>query len=272
METPPIGDAPASCWIVGAGMLGRALAERLRTQGGRVLTLDLLPGADVVGDAAEGDVLAQACVRLMPQVVYCCQATHGGGVAAYRRAYVEVVEQLYATLPQVRVVLCSSTSVYGQAAHRVTESTEPVAPSARAEVILEAEAHVLGRGGVAARLAPLYGSSRCEVLRRHLAGEPMLPGADERMLNYVHVGDAVEALLLLSSAECGIYNVSGETYVKSELYRMLRAVCGVPGSEVSAPGSERGVSDRLIDSSRLRGLGWQPRMSLREFAQSSIHT
>ena len=272
METPPIAQASTSCWIVGAGLLGRALAARLRTQGVRVLTLDFLPGADVVGDAADGAVLVQACARLMPQVVYCCQATHGGGVDAYRRAYIDVVAQLYATLPRVRVVLCSSTSVYGQVSHLVTESTEPVAPTERAAVLLAAESQVLSRGGVVGRLAPLYGSCRCEVLRRHLTGEPMLPGADDRMLNYVHVDDAVDALLLLSSAECGIYNVSGESYVKSELYRMLREVCGAPGSEVSAPGSERGVSDRRVDSSRLRGLGWQPLMSLREFAQSSINT
>ena len=63
---------------------------------------------------------------------------------------------------------------------------------------LEAEQAVLEQGGVVARLVPLYGPGRCELLRRYREGLPCLPGAPGRFMNYLHRDDAVSALLLLA--------------------------------------------------------------------------
>lgn len=272
METPGIASPLPDCWVVGHGLLGAALATSLRCTGTRVLTLDLSTPADVVGDAADEAVLQRALQLLVPQVVFCCQATGGGSPADYRRTYVDVVRRL--TSLNLRVVFCSSVSVYGAASGAVDEAVLPVEPSERARILLEAESAVSRSGGIVLRLAALYGVGRCEVLRRHLAGEPRLPGQAERILNYVHTDDAVSALILAAqnAAPGSCLNVSGESVRLEELYRQLTAATGVPSAAESAPVSLRGLSDRLIESARLRKLGWKPQMSLRRFAEHFADT
>ena len=267
METPGVVAPLPACWVVGHGLLGHALADAWRVRGGKVLTLDAARAADVAGDAAEEAVLRAALVQLNPQLVFCCQATGGGDAAAYRRAYTDVVRNLAAVVPHARPVFCSSLSVYGAACGRVDEETCPVSPSARAAVLLETEQMVQAVGGVVLRLAPLYGGGRCEVLRRHLAGEPTLPGSDDRILSYLYVGDAVSALMAAISAPSDCYNASGESVRKADLYEGFAAATGVAFSAESAPVSCRGLSDRWVDCSRLRQLGWFPQMRLRRFAE-----
>lgn len=266
METPCVAAPLPDCWVVGHGLLGQALAAALRVRGGRVLTLDAVRAADVVGDAADESVLLQARALLNPQLVFCCQATGGGDAADYRHVYTEVVRRMIQVVPAARPVFCSSVSVYGAAAGRVDEETIPVTPSERAQVLLETEKMVPAVGGVVLRLAPLYGSGRCEVLRRHLAGEPTLPGSDDRILSYLYAGDAVSALMAAISAPSDCYNVSGESVRKADLYESFAAATGVASSAESSPVSRRGLSDRWVDCSRLRQLGWLPQMTLYRFA------
>ncbi len=267
METPQVATSLPDCWVVGNGLLGQSLAEKLRASDTRVLTLDAAAPADVEGDAAEEPMLRRALSLLVPQVVYCCQATGGGDAAAYRRTYAEVVAALQAAVPAARLVFCSSVSVYGATRGVVTEETLPSKPSVRARVLLETERAVLARGGVVLRLAPLYSERRCEVLRRHLAGEACLPGDGKRMLNYLSVGDAVSALLAVAASPSACYNASGESLSRDALYAMLAEVTGIPQAAESAAVSRRGLSDRRVDCSRLRSLGWIPQMSLRRFAE-----
>lgn len=267
METPRVATPLPDCWVVGHGLLGKSLAEKLRRDGARVLTLDAAAPSDVEGDAAEEPVLRHALSLLVPQVVYCCQATGGGDAAAYRRTYAEVVAALQTAVPAARLVFCSSVSVYGAARGVVTEETVPIEPSGRARVLLETERAVLARGGVVLRLSPLYSERRCEVLRRHLAGEACLPGSGKRMLNYLSVEDALSALRLVTQAPSACYNVSGESMSRDDVYAMLATVTGVSSAAECAPVSRRGLSDRRVDCSRLRSLGWSPQMTLRRFAE-----
>ena len=220
METQGVERPWSKCWVVGHGFLGAALAASLRRAGADVLTLDAVAPADVVGDAADETVLQRALQLLVPQVVFCCQATGGGSPADYRHTYGDVVRQLLSA--HLRVVFCSSISVYGAASGAVNEETYPIAPSERAQVLLEAEAAVRKCGGIVLRMAALYGVGRCEVLRRHLAGEARLPGPAERLLSYVHVDDAVEALILAGQAGMGNME-AGNSY---EMYGVAASVIG----------------------------------------------
>lgn len=267
METQGVERPLSKCWVVGHGFLGAALAASLRRAVADVLTLDAVAPADVVGDAADAAVLHRALDRMVPQIVFCCQATGGGTCADYRHTYGDVVRQLLSV--NLRVVFCSSISVYGAASGAVNEDSHPIAPSERAQVLLEAEAAVRKCGGIVLRMAALYGVGRCEVLRRHLAGEARLPGPAERLLSYVHVDDAVEALILAGQAAVpgSCLNVSGESVRRDALYEQLHEATGVKPSDAASPVSRRGLSDRLIDCSRLRMLGWKPQMSLRRFAE-----
>ncbi len=262
------------CWVVGCGLLGSVLLRAARAAGMQSLGLDCCRPADVVGDAAEPAVLATACAALEPELIVCCAATHGGDEAAYRSTYLELPQALQAACPAARLVFCSSSSVYGgQGGAEVSEGTPCRAVSARARLLLQAEAAVQAHGGVVARLVPLYGEGRCELLRRFLAGEPELPGAGERCLNYVHVEDAARALLgLMAHALRGtcppLVNVAAESFTKNAVYAALSHLCGKPRIPAVAGVGRRGVSDQRVSAALLRSLGWEPQVALLNWALS----
>lgn len=244
--------APRPAWVVGTGFLGSCLLRALP----HAVGIDSAVPADVCGDAADAAVLAQAVKLMEPECIFCCTATHGGDAEAYRRAYADVVQALP---PGVRVVFCSSTSVEH-------------AGGERQQILRAAEDAVLARGGVVARLAPLYGPGRCELLRRHLAREPRLAGEDGRVLNYLHVQDAVSALLILASVgESRRYTVCGESFSKAEAYALMERLTGVPAANADAAPSHRGCRCDAADSSAIRALGWGPQNSFAEFVTSECH-
>ena len=251
MPCPPHTE-PRPAWVVGTGFLGAVLLRALP----HAVGIDCAAPADVQGDAADTAVLARAAGLLAPEWVFCCTATHGGDAAAYRHAYADVVSALP---PHVRVVFCSSLSVEH-------------ADGERQQILRAAEEAVLARGGVVARLSALYGPGRCELLRRHLSGEPKLAGAPERMLNYLHVQDAAAALLALAqSGESRRYTVCGESFSKAEAYALLERLTGVPAADADAAPSHRGCGGGAADSSAIRALGWTPRHSLAEFVTRHGH-
>lgn len=258
-------------WVIGAGFLGSTLAEACRAEGAHVLTIDPDAVANLRGSAADEELLRHALQRLVPDIVFCCTATHGGSAEDYRRAYLEPVLNLDHLLKGTRVVFCSSTSVYaGCGGETVTEESPVRADSERAQILLKAESVVLNCGGVVARLAPLYGDERCELVSRFMKGLPNLPGDDSRVLNYLHVEDAADALMLLGTQpwlQDGIYNVSGESFTKGEIYSQLETLFGFDADPASSEPSARGVSDMLVDCTRLRELGWEPICSAMELAR-----
>lgn len=259
-------------WIIGGhGFLGAELCACLSQAGGfRPLVIDprLAPehGGGMSACVQEPGVIDRALAAVgEPDLVFFCAATHGGDAAAYRRAYQEPVQSVAAAAPRARLVFCSSTSVYeGQGA--VSELSPTPGSSEKLRILLEAEQAVLRAHGVVARLAPLYGQGRCELLRRHVAGEPQLPGSPERMLNYLHVADAAHALYVLGTApqlRYSVYNVCGESFTKAQAYSLLETLTGIPASRTSSPAGRRGISDHRILSERMHEL-FVPRRRLEE--------
>ncbi len=248
-------------WVLGAGYLGRVLAERCRELGAQVLTIDSSPAAtaDICADAADAEVLARVLKQEgEPDYVFSCLATRGGTVEDYRRCYLGAMRALVALGMAGRCVCCSSTSLYAGA-------------SERNAVLQEAEQEILGAGGTVARLAPIYGPARCELLRRHLAREPRLAGPPDRVLNYLHVQDAAEALLVLAvRGGKGVFPVSGESFTKAEAYAMMERLSGTPSAAEDAPASKRGGTSSIIDSVQLRALGWEPSWRFIDFVRAAV--
>lgn len=271
-----IPPAANSAWVIGgAGFLGSALVAHCRAAGQRVLVVDPAgePGELTLRAAADAPgVLAHAAELLVPQVIFFCAATRGGDAAAYRRTYVEPVLRAVEAAPQAHLVFCSSSVVYGGSG-AVTEQSPTPGETARQRALLEGESAVLRAGGAVARLVALYGPGRCELLRRHLAGEPRLPGAPDRVLNYVHVQDAACALALLAGGS-GVYNVCAESFTKAEVYAMLEAVTGIPQSPRDAAATERrGTADHRVSAEHLRAVtAWAPQLSFRSFVAASLHS
>lgn len=237
-------------WIAGYGFLGHVLAQKCRAAGAHVLSIDsnAAVGADLCADAAEPATIAQAIEWGVgrPSVIFCCLSTRGGTVQDYRHCYLQTVRNLEAAHLLENCIFCSSSSVYGAATDRTA-------------VLTECEQLILSRGGCVARLVPLYGPGRCELLRRYLAGEPCLPGAPERVLNYVHVEDAAEALILLAEREVSGYcDVCGESFTKSQIYAELERVTGIAAAQAEGVPGRRGCSSVAVSADTLRALGWEP--------------
>lgn len=256
-------------WVVGSGLLGSATLRAARAAGMQTLSIDAAAPADVQGPAQSAETLARAREMLEPQAVICCAATHGGSVEAYRGAYSEVAERVAAELPQAKAVFCSSSAVYEGRGGSVSAEDSPTPGSTeKLRVLLRAEETVLRAGGCVARMASLYGEGRCELLRRHIAGEPQLPGESGRMLNYVHADDAARALLLLAQlGATGVFNVCAETFSKQQAYAMLEAQTGRPAASHSSEARVgRGRADHCVSSARLIALGWRPLVKFSDFA------
>ncbi len=244
-------------WILGLGYLGRRLAAQCLAVGARVLSIDVsaAAGADICADASSPATLARAVAQSgTPSAIFCCMATHGGTVQDYEECYLRVAQALAAVGLASVCVFSSSSSLYA-------------GTSERTSVLAAAEQEILRCGGCVARLAPLYGPGRCELLRRHLAGESCLPGLPERVLNYVHVEDAAAALLLLAQKKpAGIYAVCGESFTKAAAYSLLAQITHRSPAETSSAPSRRCASFAPLDSSPLHALGWQPVHTFAGFA------
>lgn len=263
MTTPGIA-------VVGTGFLGSRLLAVLRAQGREVIGIDPVAPADIPCAAAD---LPEERARDSFRLIFCCMATHGGDAIAYRACYVDTVHALIRRFPEARLVFCSSLSVYALGGGaRAVETSPTRTDSQHVSILLQAETAVLGADGIVLRLAPLYGEGRCELLRRHLAGERRLAGPKGRILNYIHRNDAVSALLCLAEqGERGtIYNVCGESLPHAEVYRLLESCTGRISAAECAPPSHRGASDLLPDCSRLRALGWIPRHHLQDFFRKTM--
>lgn len=246
--------------IAGAGDVGGRLARRLADAGTEVITLrrreaEAGPGIRAQrADLASGEGL-RALPRACAAIVFCA-APDAREEAAYRALYLDGLARLLDAADAPRVLLTTSTAVYGEDAGEWVDEATPARPTAfNGHVLREAETRLATRpGGVALRLAGLYGPGREWLLRRARAGEP---GA-RRWGNRIHVQDAADALahLLALPDPAPLYLGSDDLpTLEHEVLAWLRAREGLPAVPAPAGGSETG---RRVSNARLRASGWVP--------------
>lgn len=188
--------------LVGCGKLGIALGEQLLEQDFEVFGLrrsvHLLP--DGIQPLAIDLKDPQQCQSLASQqwdmvVITLTPAAYDD--EAYRRAYVETLQNLIPVLQQQSqapyVLLASSTSVYGQHSGEWIDegsATEPASFSGRR--LLEAEQLLLNSGlpHSIIRFAGIYGGSRPRLIESVLASEAP-PAQPEQWSNRIHQQDCV---------------------------------------------------------------------------------
>jgi nucleoside-diphosphate-sugar epimerase len=290
-----------------AGFIGVRLAHRLLDEGNEVVAVDALtPARDAARKRANLDRLAERAgcrihvadvrdVAWAPLLVDCDAVLHLAGQPGVRNSwgpdfatYVErnvlttqVLLEALRERPGTRLVLASSSSVYGDIEGTAREDDLPAPQSPygitklAAEHLCGAYARSFGVDSVVLRLFTVYGGGQ----RPDMSVQRMLhavrsqgtftvfgDGYQERELT--HVADVVDALLAAVSAEVPsgtICNIGGGSSVRLlELIDEVERVVGAPIHRHHVPaaaGDARRTAASIDRSKEL--LGWAPRVALR---------
>lgn len=184
------------------------------------------------------------------------------GGASYRDVHVHGLDRVLEALPgQPRIVLSSSTGVWGDEDGRIVDETTPAHPTREAgRVLLEAERLLHERvqnRGTALRFAGLYGPDRLPRLEDLRAGRPIAADPDS-WLNLIHVDDAARIVCAIAAAPAPrpLYVVSdGVPVRRRDWYAHLASRSGSPPPtwDPSAPRT-RGADKRVDPSLLFRDL------------------
>ena len=193
-----------------------------------------------------------------------CASSRGGNPEAYRQIYLNGARHLLERFPRARILFTSSTSVYAQRGGSwVTEESETNPLRETSRILLEVEKLILGKGGIVARLAAIYGPGRSALLSKFLNGTATIDPNNDRFVNQVHRDDIASALSLLLNREAQtspqIYNVvDDQPLLQSECFGWLsrRMNRSLPPMRKSEEPRKRGDSNKRVSNAKLHQLGW----------------
>ena len=265
--------------VIGCGYLGERVALAWLAAGDRVLgvTRRSARAAELAAVGIEpvvADVAADApwWTTLPPlATVFWSVGFDRTGGGTHRDVHVTGLRRLLdglaatARVGTPRIVLSSSTGVWGDEDGRIVDESTPPRPEREAgRALVEAE-DLLGRHplgpGVALRFAGLYGPGRLPRLDDLRLGKP-LAADPESWLNLLHIDDAARAVRLVAAAAAPrpLYVVSdGRPVRRRDWYGRLAELIGArpPAWDPAAP-RERGADKRVDPSLIARDLGFAP--------------
>jgi nucleoside-diphosphate-sugar epimerase len=243
----------AAGWTVEGWRRSAESAARLSAKPYAVREVDISQRAQVAQHAGMFDAVIH------------CASSSGGDPEMYRQVYLDGARNLLEIFPKSKTLFTSSTSVYAQRDGLwVTEESETKPIRETSRILLEAERVVLGRGGIVARLAGIYGPGRSALLSKFLAGTAILDPESDRFVNQVYRDDIASALFILVSREtedAKIYNVvDDQPILQSECYHWLaqRLNRPLPPMGRSTQQRKRGDSNKRVSNAQLHSLGWTP--------------
>jgi GDP-L-fucose synthase len=288
-------------WVAGhRGMVGSAIVRRLADESiGELITAT---SAEV--DLTRQEPTEAFVARTRPDVVITAAARVGGIEANRTRQAeflyenlmiaTNITEAAYRGGVERLVVLGSSCIYPREAPQPMAESsllTGPLEPTNEGYAIAKIAALELGKmyrrqyGFDAISLMPtnLYGpgdnydpvSSHVmaalirKVHEAKVSGTPSVSvwGTGTPRREFLHVDDLAAATLLALQTYAGEEHVNvgvGEDISIRELAELICDVIGYEGELAFDPTKPDGMPRKLLDVSRLRGLGWEPRIPLRE--------
>lgn len=115
---------------------------------------------------------------------------------------------------------------------------------------------------------------KAEAVRASGAGEMVIWGTGAPLREFMHVDDCADALvhMLKFYSGDGHLNVgTGEEVTILELAQIVADVVGFTGKIITDPTKPDGTPRKLMDSSKLRALGWSPRIPLRDGIAATYH-
>lgn len=254
--------------IAGCGDLGVRVAHRMIARGDRVWALRRHPPARddsgivwIAADLTDPQTL-QALPSDITQVVH-APTPDAREAAAYRVVFVDGLQNLLAALTTVqRVLLVSSSAVYGDSGGNWVDETTPAEPPGfNGEILLQAERWLSAQplSSVVLRLAGLYGPGRLGLIERLRQGKAQVPRTSPHWANRIHIDDAAAAVvhvLGLEQPQSLYLGVDDTPLPIDTLYDCLATLVGAP-----PPGegdSPRGIGNKRLSNARLRASGWAP--------------
>jgi dTDP-glucose 4,6-dehydratase len=200
--------------------------------------------------------------------------------SAWYRANVVDTEKTFRLAKCRRFIHVSTPEVYGSTkgwvgeSHHSNPSTPYAASRAAADmaalclyrargfpVIITRTANIYGEGQKPPRIIPL-------ALEHKAMGKALsLHGGGTTVRSYIHVKDACEATYKICKE-----GALGETYHISTRHALtVEELCKMIGVEIGPPIPDRLGKDRcyLLDSSKVRALGWKDRIRLPEWLKSA---
>ena len=263
VPSPTVAAAePATRLVVGCGYLGTRVAARWLATGDRVVAVTRRrERADELARLGLEPLVADVTDPDFPAAGLPDAATVFWGVGfdrssgtTHRDVHVLGLARLLAALPgSPRVILSSSTGVWGDEDGRVVREDTPAHPTREAgRVLLEAEALLRShpRGpGVALRFAGLYGPGRLPRIADLRAGTPIAADPDS-WLNLVHVDDAAEIVRLVAAAPHPrpLYVVSdGRPVRRRDWYGRLAALSNSPAPTWDPAAPRIRGADKRVD-------------------------
>ncbi|MDT8408737.1 MAG: SDR family oxidoreductase [Wenzhouxiangellaceae bacterium] len=246
--------------IAGCGDLGQRLAVHLpdwQVHGLRrkpqVLPKTIQP---IRADLSQPETL-RAAAGQWDAVVY--SATPGERTPqAYRQTYLEGMQALLRHVDARRLIMVSSTAVFGQCRGEWVSESSPTEPASfNGQILLEAEQLARAAGGIVIRFSGIYGPGRDYLIRKVKAGGLRCRRRPPIWTNRIHADDCAGALahVLRMPAPEPLYLASDALPApRWEVLNWLAERLGVAGSEeVAEPGDEvdqgkRVSADKLFSS------------------------
>ncbi len=257
--------------IVGCGFLGRALASTLLQADASEVVFGTTRSPERASRLQKAgirpilaDVLDSPSLDRLPRsdrIVYAVGYDRTAG-ATRREIAIEGCKNLVRSLRSSRwdgrLVVCSSTSVYGQTGGEwvdETSTTEPVEEAGRVALQAEGCVREIYPSATILRFSGLYGAGRV-IGRSKLENGESIEGDPERWLNLIHVDDAslVVVAALNAAAPGSIYAVSDDCPIlRRDYYELAARKLGlVPPKYASLPRGQSGEPDKRVCNARMK--------------------
>jgi UDP-glucose 4-epimerase len=298
----------------GAGFIGSHVAQRLLERGDEVVVFDNMSSGDeqhlteildhprlrlVVGDVQDFPAISAAMqgvdrLFLLAANPDIAKAVTEPTIDFWQGTYLGSNAIEAARVAGVRQIVYSSGSgVYGDRGEEpVVEDTGALHPVSTygasklaCEALMSAYAHMFAIDVVVFRFANVVGPGQTHGVTydfvRRLTDDPTrlrILGDGRQSKSYIHVSDVVEAMLLLSDAHAGgfdVYNAGTLDYMTvREIADLCCELMGLSGVSYEYSGGARGWKGDVpvvrFDSSKLRSLGWRSRWTSREALTDSV--
>lgn len=256
--------------LAGCGDLGLRVAQRLLRRGDQVWGLRRHP----VTSGPDGlrwlcaDLTVPASLRDLPhgitQLVY-LPTPDRRDACAYGAIFVGGLQHVLAAVDHAalrRVLLVSSSAVYGEHGGAWVDETTPTAPLGfRGSLLRDAENWLAAQAlpAVVLRLAGLYGPGRLQLAERLRSGRVAVPRHAGHWTNRMHVEDAAGAivhLLGLPQVQALYLGVDDTPLPMAVLYDH---VARLVGASLPADGpAPEGIGSKRLSNARLRASGFVP--------------